>query len=423
MDDSRRISLRPVTGDNVDSIINLSDTLRGIQGRIVAPNATSLAEAYTNHHAWPRGIYAGDTAVGFLMLKENPDIAEYFLWRLMIGGEYQGKGYGRRAVDLLVDYVKTRPGATELLTCCVHGEGGPVGFYRALGFEPNGKQYDSLLGLVMPLDALDQALPADRPSEAVDDFPDYARLNRDNWNRQAPGWVEAGRRGWDGDPEWGIWHIPNAELPLLPDSLQGQDAIELGCGTGYVSSWLHRRGARVVAIDPSEEQLNTARTLAAEHAVDIEWIHGVAESVPKPDASFDFAISEYGAAIWADPYVWIPEAHRLLRPGGELVFFGNTPWSHVCTPMVDGGTTEDRLYHPYFGMHRIDWSHTEEGGGIEFCLSLGDWVRLFDDTGFDVIDYREVKAPDWATKDEFATTVSWARRFPAEHAWRLRRRG
>jgi ubiquinone/menaquinone biosynthesis C-methylase UbiE len=72
--------------------------------------------------------------------------------------------------------------------------------------------------------------------------------------------------------------------------------------------------------------------LSAEHRTDIEWIHGVAESVPKPDASFDFAISEYGAAIWADPYVWIPEAHRLLRPGGELVFLGNSPLSQICRP-------------------------------------------------------------------------------------------
>jgi ubiquinone/menaquinone biosynthesis C-methylase UbiE len=101
---------------------------------------------------------------------------------------------------------------------------------------------------------------------------------------------------------------------LLPDDLDGQDAIELGCGTAYVSAWLARRGARPVGIDNSEQQLATARRLQAQHSLVFPLIHGNAESVPYPDESFDFAISEYGAAIWADPYHWIPEAARLLRP-------------------------------------------------------------------------------------------------------------
>jgi hypothetical protein len=77
---------------------------------------------------------------------------------------------------------------------------------------------------------------------------------------------------------------------------------------------------------------------------------------------------------------------------------------------------------PIFGVHRLDWSAIEAGGGIEFCLTIGDWIRLFDDTGFDVVDYREVRAPDSASKDEFGVDVEWAKRFPAEHAWRLRKR-
>ena len=97
--------------------------------------------------------------------------------------------------------------------------------------------------------------------------------------------------------------------------MTGTDAIELGCGTAYISAWMVRRGARVVGIDVSEEQLATARRLATEHDRDLELIHCNAEAVPYPDESFDFAISEYGAAIWADPYKWIPEAWRLLRPG------------------------------------------------------------------------------------------------------------
>ena len=84
---------------------------------------------------------------------------------------------------------------------------------------------------------------------------------------------------------------------MLPDDPAGQDVIELGCGTAYVSSWIARRGARVVAIDNSAQQLATARRLQHEHGLDFPLIHGNAESVPHPTASFDFAISEYGACL------------------------------------------------------------------------------------------------------------------------------
>jgi len=79
-----------------------------------------------------------------------------------------------------------------------------------------------------------------------------------------------------------------------------------------------RRGATVTAIDNSERQLETARRLGAEHRLDVAWIHGNAEQVPRPDGTYDFAISEYGAATWCDPLVWIAEAYRLLRAGGVL---------------------------------------------------------------------------------------------------------
>src|SRR5690606_24884782 len=110
--------------------------------------------------------------------------------------------------------------------------------------------------------------------------------------------------------------MPDSVLGLLPDYMTDRDAIELGCGTGYVSAWMARRGARVVGVDVSAEQLRTARRLAAHHGVDLTLVEASAENVPYPDASFDFAISEYGAAIWCDPHAWIPEAHRLLKPGG-----------------------------------------------------------------------------------------------------------
>ena len=133
------------------------------------------------------------------------------------------------------------------------------------------------------------------------------------------------------------------------------------------------------AIDNSAEQLATARRLAAEHGVDdVEWVHGNAESVPQPDASFDFAISEYGAAIWCDPQVWIPEAHRLLRPGGRLVFLGNHPFAMVCTAADGGSPVGTTLERSYFGLGRLDWTEAaEDPGGIEFNIEISSWMRLF----------------------------------------------
>ena len=83
---------------------------------------------------------------------------------------------------------------------------------------------------------------------------------------------------------------------------------------------------------------------------------GNAETVPLPDASFDLAVSEYGAALWADPYKWIPEAARLLRPGGRLAFLANSTLLMLCVPDYEAdGPATDRLLRPYFGMHRNEW--------------------------------------------------------------------
>jgi SAM-dependent methyltransferase len=254
--------------------------------------------------------------------------------------------------------------------------------------------------------------------------PDYVLVNREHWDRHAHEWVEMGERAWRiHEPnDWGIWHVPESELKLIPDDMTGMKAIELGCGTAYVSAWMARRGARVVGIDNSVGQLDTARRLAAEHGIELELIHGNAESVPYPDASFDFAISEYGAAIWADPYKWIPEAHRLLRSGGKLVFLGNHPFLHLVIPQ-DGEVVTDRtLRNPYFGMHRIDWEEPDGDAGTEFNLPISEWMRLFDDVGFEVVQFVEIRNPDPNREKSFDQDPEWAHFFPSEQVWRLRKR-
>ena len=145
------VSLREVTSETVRDILRLSDTLQPPQSHMVAPNAVSIAQAHFEPRAWFRAIYADETPVGFIMLYDAPEEPTYFLWRLMIATPHQGKGFGRRAVEMLIERVKTRPGATELLVSCHEGEGSPEGFYHKLGFRRNGKMYDNEVGLALAL--------------------------------------------------------------------------------------------------------------------------------------------------------------------------------------------------------------------------------------------------------------------------------
>jgi len=251
------------------------------------------------------------------------------------------------------------------------------------------------------------------------ELPEHVAENRRHWDEMAGEWVERGIRCWNmSEPSWGEFEIPESQVGMLPADMSGVDAIELGCGTAYVSGWMARRGARVVGIDNSEAQLATARRLAGEHGADLTLLHGNAEAVPYPDASFDFAISEYGAAIWCDPYAWIPEAARLLRPGGRLVFLGNHTLLQLCAPdaLAPAG---DRLLRDYFGLHRLEWP---DDGSVEFALPYGEWFRLLRDTGFEIEDFLELQAPADATRDFDYVTAAWSKRWPSEHVFKAVKR-
>ena len=123
---------------------------------------------------------------------------------------------------------------------------------------------------------------------------------------------------------------PESRAVRAAGDVAGLDVVELGCGTAYFSAWLARRGARPVGVDPTPAQLETARRMQRESGIEFPLIEAFGEDVPLPDASFDLVLSEYGASIWADPYRWIPEAARLLRPGGRLVFLRNSTLSILC---------------------------------------------------------------------------------------------
>ena len=135
--DSATVELREVTKDDVRAICRLA--VAPGQMSFVAPNAVSFAEALFEPIAWFRGVYADGIPVGFAMLSIDRAAPEYYLWRLMIDARYQGRGYGRSAMALIIDFVRTLPRATELVVSWVPADGGPEPFYRGLGFVPTGE--------------------------------------------------------------------------------------------------------------------------------------------------------------------------------------------------------------------------------------------------------------------------------------------
>jgi SAM-dependent methyltransferase len=249
--------------------------------------------------------------------------------------------------------------------------------------------------------------------------PDYLARNQAAWDAQAPDYEADGRASWESEePVWGLFRVPESQVGFLPDDVAGLDAIELGCGTGYVSAWLARRGARPVGIDASERQLATAKRFQAEFGVEFPLLHGNAERVPYPGGSFDLAVSEYGASIWCDPYAWIPEAARLLKPGGRLVFLVNTPLVIACQPELEAEPVGERLVRPWFGMHRIEWPDDDS---VEFHLPHGKLIDLLRSCELEVEGLVEIQPPADATTRFHWMPLEWARRWPCEEVWKARK--
>ena len=148
------VTLRRVTVHTVSDVCDLSETLSEAQRNKVADNGISIAEAHFSENAWFRAIYADDTLVGFIMLHigadhdDGIDCPGVFLWRLMVGGPFQGKGFGQKAIALVVRDLKAR-GIGELYTSYGVGEASPEGFYKRLGFKETGDMYDDEVEAVL----------------------------------------------------------------------------------------------------------------------------------------------------------------------------------------------------------------------------------------------------------------------------------
>jgi SAM-dependent methyltransferase len=217
---------------------------------------------------------------------------------------------------------------------------------------------------------------------------------------------------------WGLFRVPEAELGLLGD-VRDADVVELGCGSAFLSASLARAGAKPVGVDLSPAQLDTARRCQQHHGLSFPLIEADVGRVPLRSGTFDLAVSEYGAAPWCDPAVWLAEAARLLRPTGRLVFLTHSVLVALCVP-EEGGVAGDRLLRPQHDVARIAWP----GGGTEHHPSHSDWIRLLRSNEFEIEALHELFPPPDATTPDFYDIVTddWARRWPAEDAWVASRR-
>jgi SAM-dependent methyltransferase len=242
-----------------------------------------------------------------------------------------------------------------------------------------------------------------------------AAANRDLWTQVNAEYAdEHAFRAWAAEEiTWGVFNVPEAELGVLGD-VSGQDVVELGCGTAYLSAWLARRGARPVGVDLTPAQLDTARRCQERFGICFPLVEADAGDVPLPDAAFDLVVSECGASLWCDPARWVPEAARLLTPGGRLVFHTTSVLLALCTP--EGPEPARReLLRPQRDVTRMH----SPGHGVQFHPSHGKWLKLLAMAGFMVEALHELYAPPGAAAHPYydLATAQWAAQWPVEELW------
>jgi ubiquinone/menaquinone biosynthesis C-methylase UbiE len=255
---------------------------------------------------------------------------------------------------------------------------------------------------------------AEPQARAEPEAPDYIERNRRIWDALARQEIARARRAWQSEELlWGRWSTPESELGLLVDVAPESEAIELGCGSAEVSSWLRRLGMHPVAVDISTGQLSVAETLQRESGLEFPLILATAEDVPRASESFDLVISEYGASLWCPPSRWLREARRLVRPGGKLVFFTPSPFLTACTP-GDGGPPGTQLERSYFSSGAVDYGVE---GGVEFHATNAEWMRLLRHAGFGVEALVETRPDERHAARYDLVSSTWASRWPSEEIW------
>ncbi len=213
-----------------------------------------------------------------------------------------------------------------------------------------------------------------------------------------------------------MWQIPESRLNVLGE-VAGRDMLELGCGAAQWSIALHALGARVTGLDNSARQLQHARELMAQAAVEFPLVHASAEATGLPGGGFDVVFCDWGAMTFADPRDTVPEATRLLRSGGLLAWLTATPIVDLAWP-AGAERPGDRLVVDYWDLHAIE----EPGEATSFQLPYGVTIELLHTNGLRVESLIELRPDADATSSyRDATDHAWARRWPMEHIWRARK--
>ena len=241
-------------------------------------------------------------------------------------------------------------------------------------------------------------------------------INRAWWDKQSDEYQRAHGEQLSSDPRsWGVWGVHEDELNILGD-VAGLDVLELGCGGAQWSLELARRGGRVVGLDLSWRQLFHASHAARGLDLSARVVHGSAEELPFGSSHFDLVFCDHGAMTFARPRSTVPEAARVLRAGGRLIFNMTSPLNDVCWDAATDSVTTT-LHNDYFGMYTVSEAET-----VSYQMPYGDWIRLFRSCGLVIEDLVEIQPPaDARTSYEGYVPLEWARRWPAENIWVLRK--
>jgi ubiquinone/menaquinone biosynthesis C-methylase UbiE len=198
--------------------------------------------------------------------------------------------------------------------------------------------------------------------------------------------------------------------------VSGKLVLEYGCGGAQFSTALARKGAIAIGLDLSANQLRHAQEHTAEHGQTVPLVQASAHMTPLRDGSFDVVFSDYGATTFVDPYLTVPEAARLLKPGGIFVFAATSPLYIVCIdPNTDELTTS--LQQPYFGMRVLE----DPDGFRDYQVTHGEWITLFRKNRLVVEELIETQPGEGVTTTYAGRPPEWSRRWPAENIWKVRK--
>jgi ubiquinone/menaquinone biosynthesis C-methylase UbiE len=216
---------------------------------------------------------------------------------------------------------------------------------------------------------------------------------------------------------WGIWRVPEATLRLLGD-VAGKLMLEFGCGGAQYSIALAQAGARTIGLDISEQQLRHASENLGASKAHVPLVQASAHMTPFRDEVFDVVFADYGATTFTDPHLTVPEAARVLKPGGLFVFCTTSPLYMMCLDLENDVITET-LQRPYFGMRVIE----DDSEFRDYQVPHGEWITLFRKNRLAIEELIETQPDASVTTTYEGRPPEWTRRWPAENIWKVRKEG